>query len=96
MSINAIGLSNTQISDTGIKILTPYLESNKTFKRLFIAGNEGITDRSIPFLVKMVETSSLDDIDIDGSSIVEKHIIYISLVCNRIKIRPRKLTLSFA
>ena len=53
---------NNKITDKGIEILSNYLIGNKTFKELMLNKNKGITDKSIPFLMKMIETSHIIDI----------------------------------
>ncbi len=94
-SIEGISFDNNNISDAGIEILAPYLDGNTTFKTLNLSENEGITDKSIPFLVRMIESSHIEDINIDDTSIAQENIIdvYVSLACNIIKYGSTKLYL---
>lgn len=68
-NIEAIYLRANTVSDTGIGILVPFLDGNTTFKRLYLNENKGITDKSIPNFVKLIETSYIKVIDIDDTSV---------------------------
>ncbi len=96
-SIEEISLSSNKISDTGIEILVPYLNGNTTFKRLYLYENKGITDKSIPLLLKMIESSHIENMDIKLTSITQKNIIdvCVSLACNVFKYGSTKLNLSW-
>lgn len=85
-NIEEMSLMNSKISDSDIEILAPYFDGNTSFRRLFINSNKDITDKSIPFLVKAVESSHIVEIGIFNTSIVDMNIIHISLACNAIKI----------
>ncbi len=74
-SIEEILLGSINISDTVIEILVPYLDGNTTFKRLSLIGNRGITDKSIPYLVKMIESSHMHDLNISGISIKQRNTV---------------------
>ncbi len=95
--IEEISLENNKISDAGIEILAPYLDGNTTFKRFDLTWNEGITDKSIPLLVNMVESSHIENIRLYGTSITKKNIIdvYVSLACNKIKNSSTHLDLPY-
>ena len=86
-SIEVISLNSNKISDAGIEILAPYLDGNTTFKELSFNWNKGITDKSIPYFVNMIESSHIVDMDISGASITQKNIIdvCVPLTINRIK-----------
>ena len=84
-SIERILLNDTSISNAGIEILAPYLDGNTTFKQLHLSYNKGITDKSIPLLIKMIESSCIEDIDIYDTSITQKNTIDVLSVCNGIK-----------
>ena len=93
--IEIIGLSSISISNTGIEILAPYIDGNTTFKQLWIGDNKGITDKSIPLLMKMIESSCIEDIRIADTPITQKNIIYALSACNAIKHGSTKLDLSY-
>ncbi len=94
---NVIVLNQNKISDKSIEILAPYLDGNITFKRLDWSGDRRITDKSIPFLVKMIESSHIEDMDVDNTSITQENSIdvWISLACNTFKYGSTKLDLSY-
>ena len=94
-SIEKVYLSSTSISDAGIEILAPYLDGNTTFKGLQFTGNKGITVKSIPSLMKMIESSCIEDISIERTSITQNDIFHASLACNRIKNGSTGLQLSY-
>ncbi len=96
-SIEGISLGYNKISDAGIEILASYLDGNTTFKRLMMDWNKGITDKSIPLLVKMIESSHIENMGIDGTSITQKNIIdvCVSLACNTFKYGSTKLNLTY-
>lgn len=83
--IEQLNLRSTQISDTGIEMFVPYLNGNETFKYIDFTWNNRITDKSIPFLIKMIESSSIEKIVIKDTSITEQNILSIPLIENAIK-----------
>ena len=95
-SIEGILLNRNKISDTGIEILASYLDGNTTFKGLYLNGNKGITDKSIPLLMKMIESSYIERMDLYNTLITQKNIIdvCIPLTCNKIRNGSSKLDLS--
>lgn len=81
-SIEKIYLNHTQISDAGIKELVPYLAGNTTFKSLDIVGNRNITDLSTPLLMKMTESSQIEDIIVIDTSIKDPNVLILPLAVN--------------
>lgn len=53
-----------RITDKGIELLSSFLTGNSSLKFLGLTHNPGITDKSIPFLNKMIESSRLEIIEI--------------------------------
>jgi len=60
-----------KITDKGIEILLPYLIGNITIKKINIYGNKGITDKSVPLLIEIIQKSNIQDINIYETSITE-------------------------
>lgn len=85
INLDNYSFKRNQITDKGIEILSPYLEGNKTFKQFIFYFNKGITDKSIPILMKMIETSNITNIDIGSTSITDKNILVVPLVNNILK-----------
>ncbi len=83
--IKTISLNSTQVSDTGIEILAPYLDGNKTLNRLLFWYNGRITDKSVPMLLKMIESSHIEYIGAFMTSITQNSVLAVALAHNRIR-----------
>jgi len=81
--IEEINISENNITDKGMEILFPYLIKNKTLKSLNVFGNEGITEKSIPFLIELVEKSFIDELNVSKTSITNQK-IFIYLLTTKI------------
>ena len=92
-SIERVDIGTTQISDAGIEILAPYLDDNTTFKYLSISYNKGITDKAIPLLLRMIESSHIEYINVNYTSITQKSILTIPLAQNTLKYGSTKLNI---
>lgn len=91
--VETLSLRQTQISDEGIELLAPYLDGNATLKNLFIENNPKITDKSEPVLVKMIESSYIEDLSIFGTTNVNHSTFILPLASNIIKHGSSKLYL---
>ncbi len=74
-----------QITDKGIKVVSEYLTRNNVLKILYFTFHKGITDASVPFLVKMIESTHLEVVLVNSTSINHINAIEIALACNKIK-----------
>lgn len=92
--IEVISLMGTRISDTGIEMLLPYLDGNKTLKKLYLSSNLNITNRSMPLLAKMVETSRIDYLAIEFTSIDKIFGIAVPLGYNSLRNESTNIDLS--
>ncbi len=90
-SIKSINMSYTKISDAGIEILAHYLNGNETFKYLYLCGNHNLTEKSIPFLMKIIEISGVEDVRIDYSPIKHSIALIAPSACNAIKYGSKKI-----
>jgi len=81
-TIESIGICYNRITDKGIKTLHPYLIGNRILKRFDISQNEGITDKSIPLLNEIIQKSSIENINIEETSIINQNIFVILLIKN--------------
>lgn len=93
-NITSIDMGATQISDAGIATLMSYLDGNMTFRHFRLAGNKAITNESIPSLIKMIESSHLENLDISCTSITQKNALGISISLRVLKLESSKLYLS--
>lgn len=94
-SIEEIRFSTLRVSDKNIAILAPYFEGNTTFKTLYLSGNKEITNKSIPFIVKMIESSTMDQLNVDGTSISKLSEINIALAQNVIRHGLEKIEMAY-
>lgn len=94
-SITKIDIGYNMISDLGIKLLAPYLSINNSITHLFLQGNENITSKSIPVLLKIIETTRLEEIEIRNVSIVKSNPLMLPLAHNVIKYASNELDLRF-
>lgn len=83
-SIEDIYLNRTSISNRGIEILVPFINNSSSIKRLYIAENKKVNDKSLPLLLSMIESSHIEECDIIATSITKKNIIIPSLLRNLI------------
>lgn len=81
-SIEDIDASGCNIADEHLEILAPYMEGNTTLKRLILNWSTRITDKSVPYLVRMLEKSHISVLGIEGTSIVKSIDLFIPLACN--------------
>lgn len=89
--IQGITLNNTSISDTSIELLAPYLDGNTTFKSIHFSGCEKLTNKSLPFLTKMIESSAITYIDISLTSITEQSALTVLTTRNIIRYGSHQL-----
>ncbi len=75
----------TRISDAGIEILAPYFEGNTTFKGICLEHNKGITDKSTPLLMKILESSYIVRMNVYETLITQQNTIALSLASNIFK-----------
>lgn len=92
--IEEINIRDNKILDAGLEILAMYVEGNTTFKRLDVNDNRGITDKSIPVLAKMIESSHITEIGFTDTSITQRDIFTALFAQNVIKSGSSKLELS--
>ncbi len=78
-SIEDVHIGDNYITDKGISMLSSYLDEDATFKRISLYGNMGITDKSTPKLIKMIEASKIKLDGLYGTSISQKDVIFVTL-----------------
>lgn len=92
--ILSIFLDESNITDKGIEILSGYMVGNATLKVISFNLNEGITDKSIPILIKIIETSHIDVILIRGTTISKMNVLVIPLAQSMVKHGSTALAIS--
>lgn len=83
--IESLLIQETDISDEDIRILSTFLKGNKTLKLISIERNTRITDKSVPILTSMIESSCIQVINVDGTSISNDSIFILPIAFNTLK-----------
>lgn len=73
------------ITDFEIRILVPYLYGNPKLRYLNISENQGISDKSIHHLKKAIESSHIEDVNTNYTSIKDAKGLTLLLANNMIK-----------
>lgn len=84
-NIEVVWLEWNALSDAGIRILASYVDGSTKLKQLSLSGNSGITDKSIPLLLKMVELAGIESIELASTSVEDKESFIVPMLCNRLK-----------
>lgn len=84
-SIVVIDIMWNKLTDDGIEKLSNYLVGNKTFKKLGLGGNHHITDKSVPLLKRIIETSHIEHISINRTGISKSNALVVPLIFNALK-----------
>ncbi len=74
-----------KITDRGIETLSKCMAGNTMLKELYLGYNEGITNKSIPLLIKLIESTHLEELLVQNSSITQINDFIIPLVHNVFK-----------
>ncbi len=90
-AIKNVDLSNNSLTDNGIEAIGSYLSDNHTFKALILSGNRRITDKSLSPLLKLIETSYIENIDVNDTVITKQNALVAPLAQNIIKHGAEKL-----
>ena len=72
-TIEKITISRNIITDKGIEILSEHLIGNITLKTLDISGNEGITDKSLPYLIDIAKKTSVTSMYIFNATLSKEN-----------------------
>ena len=75
--LEILDISNNNITDKGIEIISEYLIGNTIINDLYLHGNEGITDVSAPYLIEIAKKSCVTESNVWSASIsAEKSMQY--------------------
>lgn len=89
-----VDLGNNKISDTGIRSLVTFLNGNMALRQLKFDGNKGITDKSIPLLLDIINNTKIEDISVEGTDTNEQISLIVPLVANVLKNEVATLNLN--
>lgn len=92
--LERLNVGYNKISDKGIEIISEQLIGNMVLKILYLNWNKRITDASNQCLIKMIQSSHVQHIDIQHTSITQKNLIAVPLTHNAMKYGSNALRLS--
>lgn len=93
-SVEHVNIGSNRISDKGIEILSENFTGNPSFKELVIQHNQTLTDNSLPFLIKMIESSSIERLDVTRTLLTRLNVLIAPLALNVFRNGTIKLDLS--
>lgn len=91
--IEYIYITSALISDRCIEVLTPYVINNNKILGLSFYRNKLITNKSIPLLIKIIESTKIDSLCIMETSISQKYVLVPLLLRNQLKAGLKTLDL---
>lgn len=94
-SLDSIDIGYNTITDEGLSILSQYIIGNRNIRTIGLAGNIGITTKSIPLLIHMIEQSDVEDVNVNGASIKQVNALALPLARNRLRIGSVKFGYSY-
>lgn len=84
----------SKIDDNGIETLTPYLDGNNNLKSLSFNWNRSITDKSIPYFIKMIESSTIEYFEARQTQITKAGIFILPTVKNKLRNKSSTIMLN--
>lgn len=81
-SVQEVFVGHNKISDSGIETLLPYMIGNTELRVIGFDACVLITDKSIPLLIKMIESSSLCLVITAATSITQENLLIAPLIHN--------------
>lgn len=83
--LTSLRLSQNRITDNGIEILSNFIIKSESLQYLYVDRNVGITERSIPYLINILELSKSCQIEYDYTSITDDSDIITSMIIKNYK-----------
>ncbi len=80
--METLNLIKKNISDDEIEMLSKYLEGNNSLEGIYMFDNPLVTDRSVPTLLKIIESTNIKDLHATSTSIKNHKEIMIALAKN--------------
>lgn len=75
-SIERLDVGNL-ITDRGVEILIQYLLKGSRLKKLDLSSNKSITNQSIPIMMKMIDATSVEDIDVKFTQVTNMNALVV-------------------
>lgn len=89
--ITQLWISENTFTDNGIETLSQNIKGKSTLQILYMTQIEGVTDVSIPHLIKIVESTSITEIVLNQTSISGPEKLSVALALNSIYQNATKL-----
>ncbi len=70
--LERLDIDYTKITDKGIEIISEYLIGNTKLNKLDLDDNNGITDKSVPYLIEIAKKSCTTDISLNDTLMSEE------------------------
>lgn len=93
--LESVFIGKNNITDAGIQNLEIYLKDNITLKALGLSFNKGITDASVPTLIKMINTTKILSILICGTAISAQNVLVPRLTENILRNKGKNIDFQF-
>lgn len=90
-SIKNIDLADNNLTDNGIETIGTHLTSNHTLRSFIISGNRRVTDKSITNILKFIESSNIENVEVNDTMITRQSMLIAPLAQNIIKHGAEKL-----
>lgn len=88
-NLECVNLGSCQITDQVVEILSSFIIKNTKLSVLWLDGNHGITDKSLPCIIKMIEATNLQTIKVHMTSLSELRALVLPIGINLIKNKTR-------
>lgn len=92
--IQYICIGDSHISDKGIEMLSSYLHGNTSLKGIDLSRCSLVTNSSVEWLLKAIQLSHIESVDVVKTSISRDNIFAASLAVNKIKNGSEELDLN--
>lgn len=71
--INVLFLGGSKkITDSGLKLFSELIAQDSSVNMLYFDACPGVTDKSVPFLIKIIQTLNVEEIGVNKTSISDK------------------------
>lgn len=84
-NIESLHLGGNNLNHLCITKLSLYVTGNTTLRRINIQKNSDVTDQCIDLIIKMIQTSCVEQFEIGGTSITDENVLIPYLELNKIK-----------
>lgn len=83
--ISHLYLSGSSVSDSGVEMLANLCCGNTSLKCLYLSGMIKVTDKSIPSLVRLIESTHIENLKVDNGAVTLLNTLCLPLAHNLLK-----------